>query len=143
MKEVIWFLSDFADFWHDLLLDLYRSFGWNMSDTELHFWIIGVLGVIGLLFVDVIFHALARFSITAISFLFSFAIVLVFVFALEIQQKIAGSGNMQFSDAVAGLLGFLFFCLVYFLIRGVREWLKKRKKGNEKGRNEYERTYRS
>ncbi|MBA2175519.1 hypothetical protein H0266_11500 [Halobacillus locisalis] len=127
MKESIWLISEFIDFWHDLLLDISRELGLGLSDTELHFWIIGILGLVGLLFVDVLFHALAKVSITAISFLFSLAIVIIFVFALEIQQKISGSGNMQFSDAMAGLLGFLAFCLVYFLIRGVVEMIKRRK----------------
>lgn len=127
MKESIWVLSEFIDFWHDLLLDISRALGLGLSDTELHFWIIGVLGLVGLLFVDVLFHALAKVSITAISFLFSLAIVIIFVFALEIQQKISGSGNMQFSDAMAGLIGFLAFCLFYFLIRGILAWIKRRK----------------
>ena len=127
MKESIWVLSEFIDFWHDLLLDISRTLGLGLSDTELHFWIIGVLGLVGLLFVDVLFHALAKVSITAISFLFSLAIVIIFVFALEIQQKISGSGNMQFSDAMAGLVGFLAFCLFYFLIRGILAWIKRRK----------------
>lgn len=133
MKETIWVLSEFVDFWHDLLLEQSRSLGWGMTDTELHFWIIGALGLIGLLFVNVIFHALAKLSITAISFLFSLAMVIVFVFALEIEQKISGSGSMEFSDAVAGLAGFLAFCLVYFTICGLVKNRRVKVRRNEDG----------
>ncbi|TGB01663.1 hypothetical protein [Halobacillus salinus] len=144
MKETIFLLSEFVDFWHDMLWELSDSLGWGLTDKELHFWIVGILGVIGLLVVDVIFHFLARYSITAMSFLFSLAIVLVAVFALEIQQKIKGSGNMEFNDAVAGILGFLAFCIVYFIIKGIIEWSRRRKRkktGRRSRRNG--RTYRN
>ncbi|RWZ59019.1 hypothetical protein EQV77_08690 [Halobacillus fulvus] len=117
MREIILILSDFVNVWHELLQDLSRALGWNFTDKELHFWVIGILGIIGLIFVDIIFHWLAKLSITAISFLFSFAIVLVIVFAIEIQQRVARSGNMEFNDAVAGIVGFLAFCSVYFLLK--------------------------
>lgn len=126
MKEVIELLSEFVNLWHDVLLDISVWMGWNVTDKELHFWIIGILGVIGLLVVDAIFHIIARWSVTALSFLFSLAIVLVFVFALEIQQKITGSGNMEFGDAIAGIFGFLAFCVIYFLIKIILSWIRSR-----------------
>lgn len=131
MREIILLLADVVNIWHDLIWKFADMMGWNMSDKDLHFWVIGILGIIGLIFVDILFHALARWSITAISFLFTFAMVLVFVFAVEIQQKITGSGNMEFGDAVVSILGFFLFCSIYFIIllviRGVKKYIKPKK----------------
>ncbi|MFZ0371244.1 MAG: hypothetical protein WAM07_16720 [Halobacillus sp.] len=124
MKEIILILAELVNIWHDVLLDLTRVLGWDLSDKDLHFWVIGILGIIALLFVDSIFHALSKLSISAISFLFTFSMVLVFVFAVEIQQKITGRGNMEFGDAAASIFGFLVFCGVYFVIRLLWRWVQ-------------------
>ncbi|MEK1830761.1 hypothetical protein AAAC51_22150 [Priestia megaterium] len=50
-----------------------------------------------------------KFSITAISFIYTLTVMLVLVFAIEIQQGITTRGNMEFDDAIAGLWGFLVF----------------------------------
>ncbi|QHT48110.1 hypothetical protein M662_17030 [Bacillus sp. SB49] len=130
MKEVIVLLAEIVNIWHEVIADFSSSMGWTLTDKELHFWVIGILGIIGLVFVDILFHILAKWSITAISFLFTFAMVLVFVFAVEIQQKITGSGNMEFGDAVASVLGFFLFCGIYMILRliskAVKRWIDKR-----------------
>jgi hypothetical protein len=134
MREVILLLADVVNIWHDLIWKFANMMGWNPTDKELHFWVIGILGIIGLIFVDILFHALAKWSITAISFLFTFAMVLVFVFAVEIQQKITGSGNMEFGDAVVSILGFFLFCSFYVVIllvvRGIRKYIKRKEDKN-------------
>ncbi|MGR9048549.1 hypothetical protein ACQ4XT_07975 [Halobacillus faecis] len=125
MREVILLLADVVNVWHDVILKFTRLMGWNLTDKDLHFWVIGILGIIGLIFVDILFHAIAKWSITAISFLFTFAMVLVFVFAVEIQQKITGSGNMEFADAFVSVLGFFLFCGIYFVFIGIIRAIKK------------------
>ncbi|MEC3884138.1 hypothetical protein VKA52_10415 [Halobacillus sp. HZG1] len=125
MREVILLLADVVNVWHDVILKFTQMMGWNLTDKDLHFWVIGVLGLIGLIFVDILFHAIAKWSITAISFLFTFAMVLVFVFAVEIQQKITGSGNMEFADALVSVLGFFLFCGIYFVFIGIIRAIKK------------------
>ncbi|MGP4077038.1 hypothetical protein [Halobacillus sp. K22] len=124
MKEIILILAELVNIWHDVLLDLTRALGWDLTDKDLHFWVIGIIGIIALLFVDAIFQALSKLSITAISFLFTFSMILVFVFAVEIQQKITGRGNMEFGDAAASIFGFLVFCGVYFVIRMLWRWIQ-------------------
>ncbi|WP_163526943.1 hypothetical protein [Halobacillus ihumii] len=126
MKEVIVFLAEIVNVFHDLLLEVSQSSGWNLTDKELHFWIIGILGIIGLIFVDVLFHMIARWSITVISFLFTLSMVLVFVLAVEIQQKITGRGAMEFNDAAISVLGFLAFCVVYFFMKMIAKWIRTR-----------------
>ncbi|CDQ18877.1 hypothetical protein [Halobacillus karajensis] len=125
MREIILLLADVVNVWHDVIWKLTDMMGWELTDKDLHFWVIGILGIIGLIFVDLLFHALAKWSISVISFLFTFAMVLVFVFAVEIQQKIMGSGNMEFADAVASLLGFFLFCGIYFVLLGISRAIKR------------------
>lgn len=125
MKEIILILAELVNVWHDVLIDVTSMMGWNLTDKDLHFWVIGILGIIGLFFIDILFHYLAKLSITAISFLFSFTLMLVFVFAVEIQQKITGRGNMEFADAAVSILGFLAFCAVYIMIRATVYWVKR------------------
>lgn len=131
MREIILLLADVVNVWHEVILRFTEVMGWNLSDKDLHFWVIGILGIVGLIFVNILFHALAKWSITAISFLFTFAMVLVFVFAVEIQQKITGSGNMEFADAVVSVLGFFLFSGVYFILllikRGIKRYMDKNK----------------
>ncbi|MCP3028042.1 hypothetical protein [Halobacillus sp. A5] len=124
MREVILLLAEVVNLFHDLIWEVTDRLGWDLTDKELHFWVIGILGIMGLLFVDVLFHAISKWSITAISFLFSFAMVLVFVFAVEIQQRITGAGNMEFADAAYSVLGFLAFCVVYLLVKGLYKWIR-------------------
>ncbi|MEH7265669.1 hypothetical protein V7132_22750, partial [Priestia megaterium] len=84
-------------------------------DKELHFWIIGIIGLLTFLSVYMIFKLLSKwkFSITAISFIYTLTVMLVLVFAIEIQQGITTRGNMEFDDAIAGLWGFLVFFSIY------------------------------
>ncbi|MFC0523385.1 hypothetical protein ACFFGV_07285 [Pontibacillus salicampi] len=131
MKEIILFLAQIVDFFHDALMAMSQAFGLNMTDKELHFWIIGILGIISFLCIDRLFHAVSQYSITVLSFIYTFTMVLVFVFALEIQQGVTGSGNMEFDDAAIGIVGFFAFLGVYTLIRliafGLKKWINRRK----------------
>ncbi|UOQ45660.1 hypothetical protein MUN89_06915 [Halobacillus salinarum] len=125
MKEVILLLAEIVNTFHDLFIEFSSRMGWQLSDKDLHFWVIGILGVVGLVFVDVLFHVLSKWSISVISFLFTLSMVFVFVFAVEIQQKITGRGNMEFHDAAISIIGFLAFALGYFLLRGIVKLIKK------------------
>ena len=125
MKDVILFLAEIVDAFHDLFLYLSEAFGLGLSDKDLHFWIIGFFGFISFVLVHIAFKMLSKWSITAISFIYTFTMVLVFVFAIEIQQGITGSGNMEFHDAAISIVGFLVFFGVYLFIKGFVFGVKK------------------
>ena len=112
MKEFIVTLAEIVNELHDLLNHL---FGTHMTDKELHFWVIGITGMVTFLFVYVFFKLIEKwkFHTTIISFIFTFTGVMVLVFAIEIQQAITNRGNMEFADAVAALWGFLVFFFFY------------------------------
>lgn len=64
-----------------------------------------------------VFKRLAKFSITAVSFIYVFTVMVVITFAIEIGQKVSGTGNMDFGDIVSGMWGFIALFGVYALVR--------------------------
>lgn len=117
MREIILLLSEMMNRIHDVLM---YGIGIDMSDKELHFWVIGFVGLATFLTVFVLAKIIQKlkFSTTILSFIFTFVVMTVFVFAIEIQQAVTNSGNMEFADAIAGLWGFVVFFAVYAVIAG-------------------------
>ncbi|MFD1849894.1 hypothetical protein [Oceanobacillus bengalensis] len=124
MKEIVIMLAEIVNNIHDILIDL---LGVHMTDKELHFWIIGVIGMITFFVVFFFFKLIEKMklSITIISFIFTFTGMVVLVFAIELQQAITNRGNMEFADAVAGLWGFLGLFFVYSIIGLIIYVMKK------------------
>jgi hypothetical protein len=135
MGEIIRFTAEIVNMFHDILQELFKGFGFQLNDKELHFWIFGVLGIIFFLFIHVLFKWISTLSITGISFLYTFTVLVVIVFAIEIQQKITGRGNMEFADAIMGLWGFIAFFAIYLFFRLLFYFFfsfnKKRKKSTK------------
>ncbi len=113
------------NFFHDNLVRLTHALGLNVNDKQLHFLVIGLLGIILFLAVNKLFKYLIRYSLTAISFIYTFTILVVLVFAIEIEQKITGRGHMEFQDIVEGLWGFLVAFAIYLGFVIIGRWLKK------------------
>jgi Ca2+/Na+ antiporter len=99
----------------------------------MHFWVIGVIGIIIFFLTDGLFRFLAKWNISAVSFIYTFTVLMVLVFSVEIQQKITGRGNMELTDATIGLKGFLVFFGIYVvivLIVKLGKWVYKKIKEN-------------
>lgn len=125
IKSVIIVIAEIVNNIHDLILELSKAAGFTMNDKDLHLWVMGILGIFSFFSVHLVFKSLAQYSITAISFIYTFTVMVVIVFAIEIQQKITGRGNMEFDDAVIGLWGFLLFFLAYLIIKGLFVFIKQ------------------
>ncbi|HET7579124.1 MAG TPA: hypothetical protein VFK33_07580 [Bacillales bacterium] len=117
MIHVIEILAKIVNGLHDLLIFLSHSLGFGLTDKQLHFWVIGFIGIVSFLIVQGLFRWLSRYSITAISLIYTMTLLIIFVFAIEIEQKITGRGSMEFEDAVIGLWGFILFFSIYAAIR--------------------------
>lgn len=149
MKEIILFLTEVVNNIHDVLINVAEAFGLQLTDKDLHFWIIGIIGIFTFFPVYLFFKMLSkwRWSITAISFVYTFTVMTVLVFAIEIQQAITDRGHMEFSDAVIGLWGFLVFFGVYacfaLVITGVKQLLKRKKTTQSKDESTRSGRYRS
>ncbi|WP_249870627.1 hypothetical protein [Oceanobacillus saliphilus] len=118
MKEIVIALAEIVNNIHDILIDI---FGLRMTDKELHFWVIGLIGMFTFFMVYFFFKLLERmkWSTTIFSFIYTFTVMIVLVFAIELQQAITNRGNMEFADAVMGLWGFLVMFFVYALLASI------------------------
>ena len=102
---------------HESILHLNDNFELALGDKELHFLVMFALGMVLFFAVHFVFKRLAKWSITAISFIYVFTVMTVLGFAIEIGQKITGTGAMDFRDVVAGLYGVLLFFAIYTVYR--------------------------
>ena len=119
---------------HESLMHLNDNFELYFGDKDMHFIVMAVLGMILFFMVHFVFKRLAKWSITAISFIYVFTVMTVLGLAIEIGQKITGTGDMDFRDVVAGLYGVLAVFAVYTVYRLivllVRHLMRGRKKAD-------------
>ena len=113
---------------HESLMHLNDNFELYFGDKDMHFIVMAVLGMILFFMVHFVFKRLAKWSITAISFIYVFTVMTVLGLAIEIGQKITGTGDMDFRD---GVLAFFAVYTVYRLIvLLVRHLMRGRKKAD-------------
>ncbi|MHB8073228.1 hypothetical protein [Desulfosporosinus fructosivorans] len=128
MIDVLRLITSIMNYFHDNLVLLSRHLGLHFNDKQLHFFVIGLLGIVLFIIVNMFFKYLVRYSLTAISFIYTFTVLVVLVFAIEIGQKITGRGNMEFQDITEGLWGFLVAFAIYlgfvFIARGLKKLFK-------------------
>ena len=117
IKEMLKASTVFMAQAHDYFRRLNDIFALNLDDKQLHFVVMAGLGMLLFFAVHFIFKRLARWSITAISFIYVFTVMTVLGFAIEIGQRVTGSGNMDFADVAAGLYGVLVFFAAYTVYR--------------------------
>lgn len=115
MKDIIITLAGIVNNIHDLFVD---TLGLQMTDKQLHFWIIGFIGILTFFIVYACFKIVEtmKWSITILAFIYTFTVMVVLVFAIELQQAVTNRGNMEFADAVMGLWGFIVFFMIYCII---------------------------
>lgn len=117
---------------HDLLLRLAHRYERNLTDKDLHLLVMGVAGMVLFFLTFALFRAIEkRFKHSAmiVAFIVTFTNLVVVTFAIEIGQRITGTGNMEFLDIVYGLWGFLFmfagFVLVFWVVQLTRRSLRR------------------
>ena len=104
---------------HDMIMTWNVSFETVFSDKELHFLVIGFLGM-GMLFVIYpLFKLLSKNHVLVIAWIYVFTVIIVIVFAIEIGQGITGTGTMDFDDIVAGVAGFMAMFIAFVVARAV------------------------
>lgn len=92
---------------HNYILTLNDRFEYRFSDKELHFLVIGAIGLALILLIYPVFKLLASHNrVLAITWIYVLTVVLVLTFAIEIGQSITGTGTMEFGDVAAGMAGF-------------------------------------
>ena len=105
---------------HYAILSWNDSIETSFTDKELHFLVLGGVGIALILLLHPLFLWLSRNGHTMfISFFYVLTVIIVIAFAIEIGQGVTGSGAMEFDDIMYGLFGFLFFFAIFAIIRGV------------------------
>lgn len=105
---------------HNYILHLNDKFEYNFSDKDLHFLVIGLLGMAMIFVVYPVFKWLAsKKHIMVIAWIYVFTLILVITFAIEIGQKISNTGSMEFADIVFGVMGFIVMFAVFAVVRGI------------------------
>ena len=104
---------------HSYFLTLNDANEASFSDKQLHFIVIGLLGMAMLLVIYPLFKLLSRNHVLIIAFIYVFTLILGMTFAIELGQRISGSGTMDFADIVFGICGFLLMFMVFAVIREI------------------------
>lgn len=104
--------------WHSYFLSLNDNESFGLTDKELHFIVIGMIGLIMIFIVYPVFKALAKHNhIMVVAWIYVFTCMIVLTFAIEIGQGITHTGSVEMEDVVAGLAGFIFFFAIFSCIR--------------------------
>ena len=119
MTDLLYAIVEIIAQIHTAILTWNDSFETTFTDKELHFIVIGLLGM-GMLFVIYpLFKLLSKNHVLIIAWIYVFTVIMVIVFAIEIGQGFTGTGTMDFDDIVAGVVGFMAMFIVFAVIRAI------------------------
>ena len=142
MKELLYWIVGMISRVHTQILKLNDAFEVSLSDKELHFLVIGLLGMAMIFVIYPLFRYLAkRNHEMVIAWIYVFTVIVVITFAIEIGQKVTGTGNMEFADIMYGLVGFIVMFLIFSALRWLyhlllRLWKKWREARKNRGKFE-------
>lgn len=119
MSDFLYGIVRVITVFHNVIMTWNDSCETVLSDKELHFIVIGLLGMGMLFIIYPLFKILSENHVLVIAWIYVFTVIIVIVFAIEIGQGITGTGTMDFDDIFAGVLGFMVMFFVFAVIRGV------------------------
>jgi len=120
LKEFLYGMVEIVAQIHNKIMSLNDVKDYGFSDKELHFIVIGLLGMAGIFILHPLFTLLAKTNhVMVITWLYVVTVLVVITFAIEIGQKVTNTGAMDFVDIVSGMAGFFLMFLVFALIRGI------------------------
>ena len=114
---------------HDSIIAYNEGTTTPRTDKELHFVVIGLLGLLLFLLAVPLFRFLTRKGWYGLmAWLFTFMTILFVTFSIEEGQRLTNTGNFQLLDIAYGVMGFLAVSaalgLIYLLYLFIR-WLRK------------------
>jgi len=119
MDRFFTFAIDFIYECHNKILSMNDAYEYNFTDKELHFLVIGIIGMTMIFAIYPLFKWLAKHNhIMSITFIYVFTLIIVLTFSIEIGQKAGNNGSMEFADIVFGVVGFLAMYFVFAVVRG-------------------------
>ena len=110
---------------HTYFLSLNDQYNINLTDKQLHFIIIGLIGILMMLVIYPLFKWMAKKHLSVlIAWFYVTTVLIVITFAIEIAQWYSNTGTMDFVDIVAGLLGWFLMSLVFLIVVGLINLIK-------------------
>lgn len=126
MKEWLYRLVGIIAVIHEKILGMNDAYQAQFSDKELHFLVMGILGLGMIFLVYPLFKWLAKHDhVMVIAWIYVFTMIVVIAFAIEIGQGITHTGTMDFGDIMFGVVGFLAMFAVFAVVRGIYHGIKK------------------
>ena len=119
MDKILYGIVEIVPRIHNGIMTWNDSFETVMTDKELHFWIIGILGMLMLFVIFPLFKLLSKNHVLVIAWIYVFTLMIVITFAIEIGQGITHTGTMDFADIVFGLVGFMVLFVIFAVVRAV------------------------
>ena len=133
MKELLYWIVEWIAKIHSHILRLNDAYEYNFTDKELHFLVIGMMGMGFIFVVYPVFKWLAKHDhVMVIAWIYVLTLIIVITFAIEIGQKVTGTGNMEFADIVMGVFGFIVMFLVFSVVRGIYKLIRNLIRGDTK-----------
>ena len=118
MKEFLNMIVGWIAEIHSYLMRLNDRYEYNFSDKELHFIVIGLLGMAFVFIVSPVFKWLAKHNhVMVIAWIYVFTLILVITLAIEIGQKVTNTGAMEFADIVYSVVGFIVMFFIFYIVR--------------------------
>ena len=131
MKELLYWIVEWIAKIHSHILRLNDAYEYNFTDKELHFLVIGMMGMGFIFVVYPVFKWLAKHDhVMVIAWIYVLTLIIVITFAIEIGQKVTGTGNMEFADIVMGVFGFIVMFLVFSVLRGIYKLIRNLIRGD-------------
>ena len=120
MRELLYGITEMIARIHNYIMHVNDRFEYDFSDKDLHFLVIGILGMLMIFVVYPLFKWLAgKKHVMVIAWIYVFTLIIVITFAIEIGQKISNTGNMEFTDIMFGVMGFVVMFAVFAVIRSI------------------------
>ena len=132
MTSILYKLIEIITSIHEKILSWNDSYEYNLSDKQLHFIVVGVLGMGLFILIHPLFKFLAKRNLTiAISWIYVVTLLLVITFSIEIGQRITKTGYMDFKDILYGMGGFFLVFAAFLVIRLIIKLIIRLFKDNE------------
>lgn len=141
MRDVIFAFITWVARLHESIIGLNDSNEYYLTDKQLHFWVIGIFGMLLILLIQPVFKGLADNGHTiVITWIYVFTVVLVITFAIEIGQWYSGTGVMETEDIAYGVTGFLVMFTIFAIARAtiLTIWRMIRSAASDEGREDIE-----
>lgn len=126
MTSLLYKLIEIITLIHEKILSWNDSYEYNFTDKQLHFIVVGILGMGLLLLIHPFFKFLAQKKLTlVISWIYVVTLLLALTFSIEIGQRITKTGYMDFRDIIYGMGGFFLLFGMFYAVRLVIKLIVK------------------